>query len=193
MDWQANHFVTSYAETPDEGNIPDGYIFLAKKNFLGTAGQVQLNYFFENQTSLSLGYLRDMHQKERDYYKRAEYNTVLIEDWAIRHNNNIYFIKHKRPLSNVLQYHFGLFILYPEQQEIVVWESDIASTVLMDERDKWNSNLNEGGVLAGIDYEKQVDSKFFAGLHLSGYYVLSAQYYESTYLTGSLSYTLSYR
>lgn len=178
-----NHFVTSYEE-----NQIDGEQLLAKKDFLGSVGQLQLNYFFTNGTSLSFGYSRDNHQKERNFQDIINGVPVIVDKFSIKHNNNIYFLKHKRHLGENFNYHFGLFYLRPEQQEIDIWKQPLPPRVLIEERDTPNNNLNEGGLLGGIDYERKIDIKFTGGLHLTGYYVLSNGTYETTYLTGSIAY-----
>lgn len=183
-----NHFVTSYIENSDDGYIPEFVDFLANKRFLGSVGQLQVNYHLKNNTSFSLGYARDSHQKEVSYKKNVAGAKLNIHKWAIRHNNNIYFFKHKRNLTKVFDYHFGLFYLRPEQQEIEI--DNAARIIEIEERDNPGFNLNEAGILAGLDYEKQIDTKFKAGFHLTGHYILSASYYETTYFTGSISYIL---
>lgn len=178
-----NHFVTSYEEAPFQG-----VTLLANKNFIGSVGQLQLNYFFSNGTSLNFGYARDNHEKERNYQTIINGVPVMVENWAIRHNNNIYFLKHKRHIKKDFNYHFGLFYLRPEQQEIEIHETPLPPLVEVGERDHPNYNLNEAGILGGIDYEQKIDTKFIGGLHLSGYYLASTSTYETTYLTGSLAY-----
>ncbi len=179
----ANHFVTSYEE-----NQIDGEQLLANKDFLGSVGEVQLNYFFTNGTSLIIGYARDNHQKERSYQNIINGVPIVVDKFSIRHNNNIFFLKHKRYINEQFKYHFGLFYLRPEQQEIEIWQPPLPPKILLEERDTPNNNLNEGGVLGGFDYEQKIDTKFTGGLHLSGYYLLSNGTYETTYLTGSLAY-----
>lgn len=176
--------VVRYTERAGEGNPahPENRIFLADKDFFGSVGQIQLNYHLKNNTTISIGYSRDMHQRERNYQNSYFY----VDNFSIRHNNNIYFIKHKRNFSKSLKYHFGGFVKRPEQQEIEIWEPN--GPISVQERDAPNNRLSDGGLLAGIDYEKQIDTHFVAGLHLSGYYLASASTYETTYLTGSLAY-----
>lgn len=189
-----NNFVRDYIETKEDGYIPTGARLFAKKKFLGSVGQIQLNYHLKNSTSVSVGYTRDMHQQETNYTGYVGDTDFRIDNFALRHNNNIYFAKHRRNLNEAktLKYHFGLFYLRPEQQEIdIKLPPYFAPQIVVEERDTPNFNLNEAGILAGVDYKRQIDTKFKVGLHLSGYYVASASYYETTYLTGSLSYAFS--
>jgi len=183
-----NHFVNSYTEQ-GEGFIPEGFIYLADKDFLGTVSKIQVNYEFKNETSISVGYARDSHQSERDYLSPStSRNLVLIKNWSIRHNNNMFFGSHKRHINKTFNYHVGVFVIHPEQQEIDIREGSEHVSVLLDERDLPNNRLAEGGFLAGIDYEKQLDTRFVGGLHLSGFYLASTGTYETTYLTASLAY-----
>lgn len=180
-----NHFVTSY----EENNLPEGFIYLANKNFLGAVGQVQLNYYFQNETSLSIGYSRDTHQKERSYQTLVNSVPVIIDNWSIVHHNNIFQAKHKRHINKEFKYHFGIFYLRPEQQEIEINEPPYPIIgVFLDERDNPNNNLNEAGILGGLNYEKKIDTKFIGGINITGYYLASTSTYETTYLTGSLAY-----
>lgn len=177
-----NHFVRSYIEQEGKGNV-----LLAKKNFLGTVGQLQLNYHFPNNTTLSIGYAKETLEKERNYSNAS--SSFSVKNFSIRHTNNMYFLKHRRPFSDVFGYHFGAFYVRPEQQELDIYGLS-NPRVIIEERDAPNQRLNELGLLAGFDFEKQIDTKFKAGLHLTGNYILTASTYEATYFTGSLAYTL---
>ena len=183
-----SNFVEGYNEQGEGGFMPPGYVLIADKNFLGTVNQVQVNYHLKNGTSFILGYARDSHQKERNYTNPEGTNASVLENWSLRHNNNIFFGKHKRNISKYFKYHVGVFVIHPEQQEITVWEGSEQVAVYMDERDKPNNGLSDGGFLAGLDFEKQLGSKFLGGLHLTGYHRTSAATYETTYFTGSIAY-----
>lgn len=166
-----NHFVRSYGDD------------LNKKDFLGTISQIQVNYVLKNNTMLSLGYARDSHQQEKSF----EDQNVKVENFSLRHNNNFYYGSHTRKIHNNFKYHLGLFYMRPEQQEILV----LNNFVWIKERDNPNNRLNEGGLLGGVSWEKQLDTKLKGGLKLTGYYIASASTYETTTLTSYISYTLN--
>ncbi len=180
----ANHFVTSYTE------YPPPRLTIYKKRLLGTAGQLQLNYYLKNGTSISGGYCRTNNEEERNYDKAFDYVRLKIENFALHHNENIFFVKHQRRLGKLLNYHLGLYYVRFEQQEIAINEpiNNGVAVIVIDERDTPNNRLNDIGFLGGLDYEKHIDSRFKAGLHLTGYWILSGSYYEATNLTGSIAY-----
>lgn len=184
--------VLRYTEEPTPNVLPEGIVRLADKDFFGTVSQIQINYHLKNETSLSLGYSRDNHQRERNYNNVINNVPVSIKNWAIRHNNNVFFLKHKRNLFinfNNIKYHFGGFVLHAEQQEIDIYEPPLWNgQIEIEERDQPNNGLSDAGFLGGLNFEKKIDKKFIGSINISGYYLATTGTYETTYLTGSLAY-----
>ena len=73
-----------------------------------------------------------------------------------------------------------------QQQEIGI--ENFANQILIKERKYKNSKLEEGGVFAGIHFQKKVDTKFELGLKLRAYYLISISTFEALTLTPTLTY-----
>ncbi len=181
----SNFFVGSYNEVGG----PQNKTFLYNKDLLGTVSGLELKYHLNNHSSLFAAYSRSVNKGEKNYSGNINGVDVFIIDFNIRHHNDFYQVGYERTFKKTLPfltYHFGLVYARMQQQEIGI--ENFANLILIDERNSKNSNLEEGGVFAGVHFQKKVDTKFELGLKLRAYYLISVSTFEALTLTPTLTY-----
>jgi hypothetical protein len=181
----ANFFVGSY----DEVGVPQNKTYLYKKNLLGTVSGIELKYHLNNHSSLFAAYSRTINKGEKNFSGSISGVDVFIEDFNIRHHNDFYQVGYERTFKKTipsLKYHFGLVYARMQQQEIGI--ENFANQIIIAERKYKNSNLEEGGVFAGVHFQKKIDTKLELGLKLRAYYLISVSTFEALTLVPSLTY-----
>ncbi len=180
-----NFFVRSY----DELGGPSDKKYFYKKDFLGTIGGVELKYQLNESSTLNVGYARSINKGEKNYSGAVNGVDVFINNFNIRHTNDFYQLAYERRFkkSNPLfNYHLGIVLANMQQQEIQL--ESFSNQIIIDERNFKNSRLQEAGVFGGIHLIKKIDTKFYAGLRVRAYYLVSVQTLEAIVLTPTLSY-----
>lgn len=180
-----NFFVRSYDESSRNSNS----VFLLKKNFIGPASGIELNYKISRKSSLGIGYARTVNSGKKNYYVSDNQLNVLINDFKVRNIDNFYFIQYSRSIiKNAPNFkaHLGMVIMTDSKQEIII---DNANKIVeVDERTYSNSNSIEAGVLGGLEYSKHIDTKFELGLKTRIYYLISVGSLETFTITPVLTY-----
>ena len=177
---QGNFFVRSYDEV--NGPAPQN----RKKNFVGTIGGIQLNYHFKDRSSVFAGYSHSVNKGRKNHDEVINGIRIAITDFTLRQNNDFFLLGYQRAFNKKtpqLKYDAGLFIINFQQQEI-----DILNGVNAIERNYKNYGMQEGGVFAGLEYSKPIDTHFSFGIKLRGYYLLSTKAMEAVSLTPVLRY-----
>lgn len=180
-----NFFVRSY----DELGGPANKKYFYKKNFIGTIGGAELNYRINNRSSLLMGYCRSVNSGRKNYAGRINGTDVIINDFNLRHINNIYqlgygiYIDKKNKNFKI---DIGVILIYDLKQTLAIenWDNYID----IDESNFKNANSVEGGTFLGLEYSKKIDTKFNIGLKAKVYYLISTNYLEAVSLTPTLTY-----
>ena len=179
-----NFFVGSYDELS-----PSGEVSLLKKNFIGTIAGLQFSYKIGKNSNLGIAYNRSINKGKKNYHAIINGVDIFVEDFNIRHVNNFYELFYEHGFSKKTMdwsYHAGVFLLSSAQQEIEF--DNFLQAAFVQERNYQNSGLSEGGVFAGLQYSKKIDTRFRLGLKTRVYYLISTGSFEAISLTPTLSY-----
>jgi hypothetical protein len=174
-----NFFVRSY----DETIAPPAQLFY-KKNFVGTAGGLEVKYNLSQRSSVNFGFAKSTNKREISFDNGS---NVLIKFFDISHINHFYQLAFETSPSKKLKdlrIQGGFFYLRTEQQEVEV--SPLGG--LFEQRDFKNYKLEEGGMFVGIQYSKRIDTKFDLGIRARVYYTISTNRFEAVTLTPTLTY-----
>jgi len=182
-----NFFVRSYTESGGLG--PQNETYLYKKNFLGDVAGIEFKYHLDSTSSINAGYSRTANKAKRNYEGIINGVDVFVRDFNIRHNSDFFHLSYERRFKKsnpALKYHVGLVYQKTQQQEISI--ERYFNAVVIKERNFTNSGLEEGGFIAGIDFQKKIDTNVKLGLRLRGYYLISVQTFEALTLTPTLTF-----
>jgi hypothetical protein len=187
-----NFFVKSY----DEKYAPSvEHLYLYKKKMIGSSGGVELRYNISKYASLIAGYSRTVNSRRRSGGVINNNLLLQIDDFNLRHINNFFTVGYERPFSKKNTYflfNVGLVYLTSQQQEITIDKFSNESGTLIDirvqDRNKKNSGLEEGGIFTGLSFQKPIGEKFYLGIKTRGYYLVSSGTFEAITLTPFLVY-----
>lgn len=191
----ANFFVRSYDEVYTPGGVAPLYLY--KKNMIGTAGGVELKYGISKRAAFIMAYTRTVNSKRRSGGVLLPEFQLLINDFNLRHINNLFMLGYDRPLlknSSALRFNVGALYLTSQQQEIEAYNlptgeaNKYTLAIKVQDRNKKNSGIEEAGVFAGLSYQKTIGDKFDLGIKTRGYYLISAGTFEGITLTPFLLY-----
>jgi hypothetical protein len=175
-----NFFVRSYDEL--EGRAKQT-AFL-KKNFVGNSSGLELKYHSNSKSTFGLAYARTVNKAAKNFEGTLNNIPVFIRDFQIRHINDLYQVYYQKKLKKThFNYDIGLVYATTAQQEI-----DLNFGIIIDERNKKNSGLEEGGIFLGLQYSRKIDTRFNLGIKSRIYYLVSVQTLEAITLTPTLSY-----
>lgn len=181
-----NFFVRSY----DELGGPDNKAYYYKKNFIGSIAGLNFQYKINGNNALFMGYERSINIGKKNAARRIDGIDVFIEDFKLRHIDNIYFLGYgylaKVKKSN-LKIEAGLTIITDAQQTLGIENWD--GYVSIEERNYKNSNMIQGGTFVGFGFSRKIDTKFELGIKSRVYYLISVSSFEAVTLTPTLSYT----
>ncbi|HPH36146.1 MAG TPA: hypothetical protein PL108_00710 [Sediminibacterium sp.] len=178
---QGNFFVRSY----NENGRPDGTAFL-NKSFIGSISGIELKFQATKMASWNFGYAQSSNAKRIGYSTIINGLGLSINDFDIKHENRFYQLFYQRNFSKKtpnFKYEFGIFYLRSQQQEII-----IGNIIDISQRNFANSKLEEGGLSAGLQYSKKIDTKFDIGIRSRIYYLVSTNTLETITLTPTLTY-----
>ena len=188
-----NFFVTSYNEDYAPGNAE--HLYLYKKKQIGTVGGLELKYRIGKHGALFAGYARTVNSKRRSGGILTDDFQLYIEDFNLRHINNIYLLGYERPFSThnpTFRFNFGLLYMTSQQQEITIDKLPKSSgsniEAVIRDRNKKNAGMEEAGVFAGFSYQKPISNKFDLGIKTRGYFLVSTGTFESITLTPLILY-----
>lgn len=158
-----------------------------QKKWLGTQTSIEVNYRI-NKSHFGIAYTRSINVGKHDFTHILPNGTYFqINDFNLRHINNIYQIHYKREFSPKFRIVAGVFLLSPQQQEIAIYNG--VNLIEVDERNNTNANLNEAGVLLGADYYFIKTGNFELGLKANIYTLVSYFDLEQISLTPALRYS----
>lgn len=176
-----NFFVINYPE-----NAPPPITPFYKKKFLGTIGGIEGRYNLSSRSSFGLEFSKSNNKKLVNYYNGS---NAGFRDFNINHTNYFYAFDYERAIEkkkNKFSFQFGLYYLRMKMQEV-----DFTPIgVIADERNFENSNLEDGGLLFGVNYFRKIDTKLEFGVKSKIYYNLGTISFEAITITPSLRYTL---
>lgn len=181
-----NFFVRSY----DELDGPTGVTSFLKKDFIGKAGGIELIYHLNNRSELLLGYTHSENKRVVTYSENFGNVQLLINDFTIRHLENIFHFSYKRVLFKKiinLKGELGIFYSRTIQQEIDIYPN----VIVFQERKFSNANFNEGGAFIGLQYSKLIDKHFELGIQSRLFYEISSDILAQITFTPTLTYHFS--
>lgn len=190
-----NFFVKSYDEVYSPGG--NEHLYLYHKNSIGTSGGFEVKYGISQKARLIGGYARTVNTKRRSGGAAGSGFVVYIDDFNLRHVNNLYTIGYERPLlrsNNSIWFDVGVLYLAAQQQEITIDEVPNEAgdgslvEVYVQDRNKKNSGMEEAGVFAGFSFARPIGERFSLGIKTRGYFLVSTGTFEAITLTPSLRY-----
>lgn len=173
----------------DEQSGPADKTYFYKKNFIGTISGFEINYEMGKKSSLLIGYNRSINASPKNYFDQVGNIAISIRDFTIRDINNILLMGYrKNVISNKCKgsFEFGPVLMYSTNQAIMIENWD--NIVYIDESNYKNSQSVEGGVFAGFQISKKIDTHFDLGLRFRAFYLISVTSFEMITLTPILSY-----
>jgi hypothetical protein len=179
-------FVRSYDE-----NQTSGASFY-RKNFIGKTMSIGISGYIGQNFDLSFNYSFQEFNKRISYQIQTINGEVIIDDHSIRHINNIYDLTIRKKFLSKTSYWLtgvGIYYLRPIQQEIDIYSSSSDLNIFIQDRRHKNHNLNEGGALMEVAYEKIVQQKFRLGIKTQLFYTISTAQFESISLYPYIKYT----
>lgn len=188
-----NFFVTSYNEVYAPGNAE--HLYLYKKRQIGTAGGFELKYRIGKQGNLIAGYARTVNSKRRSGGILTDDFQLYINDFNLRHIDNIYLLGYERPFTGkqpALKFNLGAMYLTSQQQEITIDKFPKGSgsniEAVVKDRNKKNAGMEEAGVFAGFSYQKPISNNFDLGIKTRGYFLVSTGTFEAITFTPFILY-----
>ncbi|MBK8567746.1 MAG: hypothetical protein IPN76_31620 [Saprospiraceae bacterium] len=180
----AYSFFVEYEQAPED--VPPGFIAFYNKKRIGNIGGIGLSYSFNEQNGIGVYYERQVHVGRKSFNGMASGANLSIKDFKLRHTNNFFGLDYHRNLfsSNELSFNVGVYLLFPEQQEISLFDNFID----IGERNNKNSNLMEGGVTLGFKYLKDLPGNFRLGVETKAFYTASLVEFETISVTPVLAY-----
>ncbi|SEU03020.1 hypothetical protein [Hymenobacter actinosclerus] len=177
-----NFFASSFRDTPYE---------LQHVRLLGTAGGAEVSYRVGQRGTVALGYTRSVNMDEKHIPYQSTVGTRFT-DFRLRYVNNAFQALYERELTPYFKAHAGLLYLTTASQTIYPGPlSPFGSpTATIYESNRGNSYAEEGGVVAGLEYSRPIDTRLRLGLKVRGYYLISVSTFEMLTLTPTLTYQL---
>ena len=176
-------FVSSYGEGYDA-------ISFLKKDFIGKTFSFGISRAIGKNFDLALNYSFQEFRRRISYYAMLDNVEFILQDFAIRHNNNIYDLTLRKYFGNTSgkwMVGLGLYYLRPIQQEISIYGTGPATVQIQERRHKHHS-LNEAGSLVEIGYEKRFQLRMVIGIKSQLMYTIGTQEFESVTLYPYLKY-----
>lgn len=181
----AYSFFVKYEQPPED--VPPGFLDFYDKNRIGSFLTFGVHWLFNSKNNLELHYSKQVHVGKKNFDGMILNIPVNIKDFKLRHTNHFFEFNYSRSIfSKDSWILIGGYLLYPEQQEIAIFPNGF---VEIEERNHKNSNLQEGGLMAGMRYNKAISGNFQLGIELKAYFTASAGYFETISLTPTLSYS----
>lgn len=180
---QGNYFVRDYREENRPGTVK---AFL-NKEFIGSIGGIELKYSATKKASWGIGYSRSTNNRTMQYNNVINGFGVYFSDFQIKHLNEFFQLFYERKFAKKnpqFNYHLGLFYLRSQQQEVAIYNNAVG----FEQRNFKNSNLEEGGAFAGLQYSTFIDTKFELGIKSRLYYLISTNSLEAITFTPTLTY-----
>lgn len=184
---QYNFFVQRYSELPD---VFFSDYFLKKKP-IGSIAGIELKYGIGPTSRFTLGFSQSRNRREVNF--EGQIVPAFIDDFNITHINRFFEFSYERDWSKKLpnlKYHFGIFYMRSKQQEISINDRPGQPTIDVSERNYKSYGLEEGGLHAGVEYQKKIDPHFALGIKTRLYVTVSAGL-EALTLTPVLTYTFN--
>jgi hypothetical protein len=175
-----NFFVRSY----DEENAP-GIVFY-DKNFIGTAGGIEVGFQLNQRSSFTAGYMRSENSRLVDFYGSNNGIFLDIMSFRIRHIEHIFFGGYQYHINKPkgLIFEGGIFYSRTIQQEIELF----GNSINIWERKYGNARLNELGVFAGIQYKRPIADQLDLGIQSRLFYEFTSNILSQITLTPTLTY-----
>lgn len=178
-----NFFASSFRDTPRE---------LHHVNFLGTAGGAEVSYRVGRAGAVALAYTRSVNMDEKHIPYRTSWGTTQYVDFRLRYVNNAFQAVYERALAPDFKVHAGLLYMTTASQTLYPGPPNSygAPYTTIAESNMSNGYPEEGGVVAGLEYSRPIDTRLRLGLKVRGYYLISVSTFEMLTLTPTLSYSL---
>jgi hypothetical protein len=179
----ANFQAASFRDTPTE---------LQHVNLLGTAGGGEVAYRVGQKGAVALGYTRSVNMDEKHVRYQNSPGTTAQLDFRLRYINNAFQALYERALTPDFKVHAGLLYMTTASQTAFVAPVMVGNLpfVTVSESNRGNNYAEEGGVVAGLEYSRPIDTRLRLGLKVRGYYLASVSTFEMLTLTPTLSYQL---
>ncbi|MBC6610493.1 hypothetical protein H8B15_06145 [Hymenobacter sp. BT507] len=178
-----NFFASSFRDTPYE---------LQRVNFLGTAGGGEVSYRVGKAGAVALAYTRSVNMDEKHLSYLTNWGTTQYVDFRLRYVNNAFQAIYERALTPDFKVHAGLLYMTTASQTLYPGPPNSygAPYTTIDESNMGNNYPEEGGVVAGLEYSRPIDTRLRLGIKARGYYLISVRTFEMLTLTPTLSYSL---
>ncbi|QNE41363.1 hypothetical protein F1C16_18270 [Hymenobacter sp. NBH84] len=178
-----NFFASSFKDTPYE---------LQHVNFLGTAGGAEVSYRVGRAGAVALAYTRSVNMDEKHIAYLTNWGATRYVDFRLRYVNNAFQAIYERALTPDFKVHAGLLYITTASQTLYPGPPNSygAPYTTIDESNMGNSYPEEGGVVAGLEYSRPIDTRLRLGIKARGYYLTSGRTFEMLTLTPTLSYSL---
>lgn len=178
-----NFFASSFRDTPRE---------LQRVNFLGTAGGGEVSYHVGKAGAVALGYTRSVNMDEKHIAYLTNWGATRYVDFRLRYVNSAFQAIYERALTPDFKVHAGLLYMTTASQTLYPGPPNSygAPYTTIDESNMGNNYPEEGGVVAGLEYSRSIDTRLRLGLKVRGYYLVSVSTFEMLTLTPTLSYSL---
>lgn len=178
-----NFFASSFKDTRYE---------LQHVNFLGTAGGAEVAYRVGRAGAVALAYTRSVNMDQKHIPYPTNWGTTQYVDFRLRYVNNAFQAVYERALTPDFKVHAGLLYMTTASQTLYPGPPNTygAPYTTIDESNMGNNYPEEGGVVAGLEYSRPIDTRLRLGLKVRGYYLISVSTFEMLTLTPTLSYSL---
>ncbi|NVO30694.1 hypothetical protein [Hymenobacter lapidiphilus] len=159
---------------------------------LGTAGGGEIGYQLSPKSALALGYTRSVNMEQKHVAYQNSPGTFAQIDFRLRYINNAFQAVYERIIVRDLKLHAGLLYLTTASQSAAIAPVLVGNQpyISISEINRGNSYAEEGGVVAGLEYSRNIDTRLRLGLKARGYYLISVSTFEMLTLTPTLTYQL---
>ncbi|NVO83671.1 hypothetical protein [Hymenobacter terrestris] len=159
---------------------------------LGTAGGGEIGYQLSQKSALALDYTRSVNMEQKHVRYQNSPGTFAQIDFRLRYINNAFQAVYERSIARDLKLHAGLLYLTTASQSAAIAPVLVGNQpyISISEINRSNSYAEEGGVVAGLEYSRNIDTRLRLGLKVRGYYLLSVTTFEMLTLTPTLTYQL---
>jgi hypothetical protein len=181
-----NFFVTNR----DEQSGPTNKTYFYKKNFIGTIGGVEARYKIGKASSIFIGYNRSVNSGSKNYFDQVGNTDISIRDFTLKDINDIVLLGYRKGIIDKkykVSFELGTVLMYSSNQVIMIENWD--NIVYIDESNYKNSQSVEGGVFAGFQFNKKIDTHFDLGIRFRAHYLISVSTLEMLTLTPTLTYS----
>ncbi|RFP64819.1 hypothetical protein D0N36_12350 [Hymenobacter lapidiphilus] len=159
---------------------------------LGAAGGGEIGYQLSPKSAVALGYTRSVNMDEKHVRYQNSPGTFAQIDFRLRYINNAFQVVYEHSIARDLKLHAGLVYMTTASQSAAIAPVLVGNQpfIMISENNRGNGYAEEGGVVAGLEYSRPIDTRLRLGLKARGYYLISVSTFEMLTLTPTLTYQL---